>query len=96
MWFELFLAALLAAIGSITFGKFEEKTALWRRLLKLGIYLSVTGLLSYAVGRFWSLVWLFALPALGSSFHVWWCRKHGIGVFTAEPRDRYYELRGWK
>ena len=46
VWFELFLAALLIAIGSITFGHFEEKRPLWRRLLKVGIYVSVTALLS--------------------------------------------------
>ena len=47
MWFELFLAALLIAIGSIPFGQFEEKTPVWRRLLKLGIYVGVTALVMH-------------------------------------------------
>ena len=96
MWFELFLAALLIAIGSITFGHFEERRPLWRRLLKLVIYLGLTALLSWTAGRFWALIWVFGLPALGMTFHVWWCRNHEIGVYSREPRDKYYQLRGWK
>ena len=96
MWFELFIAAVILAPASIVFGHFEEKTPKWRKLLKVAIFLGVTALLSATAGRFWALIWVFGLPALGSSVHVWWCRKHGIGVFSAKPRDRYYELRGWK
>ncbi len=35
------------------------------------------------------------LPGVGLAFHLWWCRKHGIDPLTAEPKERYYELRGW-
>ncbi len=66
MWFELFLAALIIAIGFFTFGHFEERTPLWRRLLKLMIYLGITALLSWTAGRFWALIWVFGLPALGT------------------------------
>ncbi len=38
---------------------------------------------------------ILGLPSLGLMFHFWWCRKHGIDPLTAEPRDKYYELRGW-
>ena len=96
MWFEMFIAALLSAIGSTIFGQFEEKTPLWRRLLKIGIFFGITAVLSWTAGRSWALVWAIGLPLLGLSFHIWWCKKHGIRVLSAEPREKYYELRGWK
>ena len=96
MWFELFIAALLLAIGSVIFGRFEEKTPRWRGLLKLGIFVGTTAILSGTAGRFWALVWAIGFPLLGLSFHIWWCKKHGIRVLSAEPSDKYYQLRGWK
>jgi hypothetical protein len=27
---------------------------------------------------------------------AWWLPKHGINGLTGEPKDKYYELRGWK
>ena len=96
MYFDLFLAATLLATGSMIFGHFEEKTPLWRRLSKMVMYLGVTALLSWTVGRPWSLIWVLGFLILGMTYHVWWCRKYGIGVLSGEPRDKYYELRGWK
>jgi hypothetical protein len=37
----------------------------------------------------------FVAGALGLSVHAWWTRKHGIGFWSAEPRERYRGLRGW-
>ncbi len=31
-----------------------------------------------------------------SIIHAWWLPKHGINGLTGEPKDKYYELRGWK
>jgi hypothetical protein len=28
--------------------------------------------------------------------HAIWLPKHGINGWTGEPRDKYFELRGWK
>jgi hypothetical protein len=28
--------------------------------------------------------------------HGWWLPKKGINGLTAEPKEKYYELRGWK
>jgi hypothetical protein len=28
--------------------------------------------------------------------HGWWLPKQGIHPLTAEPKERYYKLRGWK
>ena len=95
MSLEWFFASVIVAAGSTVFGHFEEKTPLWRRLSKWAIYLGLTALLSRKPGRPWSLVWVFSSPYFGTSFHVWWCRKHGINPLTAEPKDKYYKLRGW-
>ena len=46
-------------------------------------------------GRPWTLGWIFGLPGVGLGFRLWWCRKHGTDPLTAEPRERYHELRGW-
>jgi len=96
MYFDLFVAALLFALGAMIFGRFEERTPLWRRLLKLALFLVITALISHNAGRPWSLVWIIGMFAIGISFHVWWTKTHGIGVFSPEPREKYYQLRGWK
>ena len=95
MYFELFLAATLMTIGGVIFGHFEEKTPVWRRLTKVAIFLGVTALLSSTVGRPWSLVWIFGALAVGTTFHVWCTKKHVICVLSPQPRDKYYQLRGW-
>jgi hypothetical protein len=28
--------------------------------------------------------------------HAWWLPRKGVNGWTAEPRERYYALRGWK
>jgi len=94
-YFELFLASTLIAVGSIIFGRFEEGVPRWRRLLKLVLFLSVTALLSQTVSRVAALLWIFGAGVLGLSFHIWWCKRHGIGIISAEPRAKYYQLRGW-
>ena len=72
------------------------QTTRWRILLKnaLGILILVS--VSYIFGRFWFYVSLVAamIPAL--IIHVWWLPKHGINGCTGEPKEKYYELRGWK
>ena len=96
MYLELFLASTLMAAGNITFGRFEEGTPRWRRLLKLTLLLVVTAILSKLFGRNWTLVFIFGAGLLGLTIHTIWCRRHGIGVWSAEPRKKYFELRGWK
>ena len=27
--------------------------------------------------------------------HIWWLPKKGINGWTGEPKEKYYELRGW-
>jgi len=54
---------------------------------------AVTGLLGQLAGRPWTFIWIFGLPAIGAAAHLIWCRRHGINPLTAEPRDRYEQLR---
>jgi hypothetical protein len=93
---EWVVSAVLAVAGITVFGHFEERTPKWRRLSKWAFYFGVTALLSRGPGRPWTFVWILGLPGVGLAFHLWWCRKHGIDPLTAEPRERYYELRGWR
>lgn len=95
MGLEWFLAAVVTALGTTGFGQFEVGSSKSRRLLRWGMYYGITALLGRTVGRPWTLGWVAGLPLVGAGFHTWWCRKHGINPLTAEPRDRYMQLRGW-
>ena len=95
LFFDLFLMAALHLIGHIIFGVFEERTAIKHKLFKVAFLLGITALISATVGHPWSLVWIVGMFALGISFHLWWTLSHGIHPLTAEPRAKYYALRGW-
>jgi uncharacterized membrane protein HdeD (DUF308 family) len=96
MELELLLLMALMLAGLTFFAHFEEKTSKWRRLLKWAIYVVVTVLIGRTAGRPWTFAWILFLPLVGVTFHFCWCHKHGIHPLTAEPRDKYYALRGWK
>ena len=92
---ELFIAAALIAFAQADFGQFEERTPVGRRLLKVAVALSLVAGWSALFGRIVAL-WAFgAWATIGLTVHFWWTRRHGINPWTAQPRDRYYELRGW-
>jgi hypothetical protein len=95
MYFQLFVAATLMAIGYMAFVRFAIDTPFSRRFMKLALYLGVTALLSAYAGAFSAWLWIFGAPGVGLGFHTWWTRKHGIGWLSAEPREKYYALRGW-
>jgi hypothetical protein len=95
MWLEVTIMASIFAIGNILFGHFEEGTPKWRRLLQFFLFIGVTILITETAGRFWFFVFLgvsFLAPLV---IHLWWLPKHGINGWTGEPREKYYELRGW-
>lgn len=96
MFFELFIAAALMALGAITFKRFEERTSPARGVLKFGMLLLTTALITYFAGSLWGLLWAVGTFTLGLAFHFWWTLSHGIHPITAEPRARYYALRGWE
>lgn len=96
MWMDLAISASIFALGNILFGHFEEGVPKWRRAAKFLLMMGLVALISAKLGRVW--VYLFiGLMLLGACvIHAWWLPRHGINGWTGEPKDKYYELRGWK
>ena len=65
-----------------------------RKVAKWTVMSVVTLAFTRVVGH-WALAFPIAMGIAGSTFHVWWCRRHGIDPIRATPRRKYYELRGW-
>jgi hypothetical protein len=96
MYFTLFVAAALHALGLVVFGRFVAYDPTPKRVAKVAVFLGLTALVTATLGETWGLVWVVGMMSLGTILHIWWCRKHGINALTAEPRAKYWELRGWK
>ena len=86
----------MVVIGMIYFGHFEEMTPKWKRVLKFIAYTTVLCLISFFFGRTWFFVVLGIMLSLVVIVHAWYLpKKKGINGLTGEPRDKYYEFRGW-
>jgi hypothetical protein len=96
LWIDVAVMTSLFALGNILFGHFEEKTPKWRRVLKLFVIVGLVTLISATAGRAWSAAFVGTLLAVAMVIHAWWLPRHGINPFTAEPKEKYYALRGWK
>ena len=96
LWIDVAVMTSLFALGNILFGHFEERTPKWRRVLKLFVMTGIVVGLSATVGREWSIAFVGTLLGVVAVIHGWWLPRHGINGLTAEPRDKYYALRGWK
>ena len=88
-------AALVFALGSIGFGRFELETPRWRRALKLALTVAVPAALAARFGAAAGLGLIVVLTAFGLAVHFVWCRRHRIDPWTAEPWQEYRTLRGW-
>ncbi|WP_439659419.1 hypothetical protein ACSHWB_44750 [Lentzea sp. HUAS TT2] len=95
MKLEWMAAAVLIAVLSPLFGHFEDRSPVWTRMARWLVYLAVLFAVEQLLGRPWTWVWIVGLPLAGATFHVMWCVRHQINPLTAEPRERYYRLRGW-
>lgn len=95
-WFEVAVIFIISAVGSVIMGHWEERTPKWRRLLKPFLLAGVSVLVSATFGRVYFFVFLCVLATLVAFIHVWWLPKKGINGWTAEPREKYYAMRGWK
>lgn len=95
-WFEIAIISSIFALGNILFGHFEERTPKWRRVAKFLLISSLAVALSALAGRVWFYVMLGGISGLFAVVHGWWLPKHGIHGLTGEPKERYYQLRGWK
>ena len=97
IWIDVAVMASLFAMGNILFGHFEERTPKWRRVLKFFIFTGGVALISSTAGRVWSVMVIGTLLSMVVVIHGWWLPvKHGINGLTAEPKEKYYALRGWK
>lgn len=96
LWFEVALVTTLTSVGTIFFGHFEEQTPKWRKLVKLIFFVFVTTSLSATAGRAWAMAFLGVTLVAVVLIHAVWLPRKGINGWTAEPKDKYYQLRGWK
>ncbi|MDQ3712782.1 MAG: hypothetical protein M3388_11275 [Acidobacteriota bacterium] len=96
MWFEISIVALLLLVGQIFGGRFEEQTPRWRILLKHALGICIFVSIAYFFGTFWFYISLVGATIPALIIHAWWLPKHGINGWTGEPKDKYYDLRGWK
>jgi len=93
---DLVLSAALLIAGNILFRHFEPTMPLWRRVVKTAIILTIVAVISYYFGHTGVLI------AWGAAFvpliyvHAIWLPRHGVNGWTAEPREKYYALRGWR
>ena len=93
---DVAIVAIIFALGNILFGHFEEGVPKWKRVVKCLLVLGLVAIISAKVGRVWVYA-LIGVMLLGAGIiHVWWLPRHGINGWTGEPREKYYELRGWK
>lgn len=95
-WFEIAVICAITTLGNILLGHWEEQTPKWRRVLKPFVICGLSVLISATAGRFWFFVMLGVMAALVTLLHAWWLPRKGINGWTAEPREKYYALRGWK
>lgn len=96
LWLEIALVSFVFALGNILLGHFEEKTPKVKRVSKFIVTLCIVCLISYYFGRIAALVLLAVSFVPVFIIHLWWLPKKGINGWTAEPKERYYRLRGWK
>lgn len=93
-WFDVAVVSSLVLLGHIAFGRFEEHKPRWRRFLKVLIGVPLCVAPSVLLGRtaLWALMGVIGVALI--VVHGWWLPKHGVNGWTAEPRERYYELIG--
>jgi hypothetical protein len=95
LWFEIALVSFVFALGNILLGHFEEKTSKWKRVGKFMVTLVMVCLISVIFGRKVAITLLSISLIPVAILHLWWLPKNGINGWTAEPRDKYYQFRGW-
>ncbi|RIW13627.1 hypothetical protein D0X99_15395 [Algoriphagus lacus] len=96
LWTEVALVSILFLLGNIYLGHFEEKTPKWRKVLKYVLTLVLVCGLSLIFSRTVALIFLASTLIPVFYIHLIWLPSKGINGLTGEPREKYYELRGWK
>ncbi len=95
-WFELAVTCGLICIGNIMLQQFAEGVPKWWRVAKMFLGGAISVCVSATAGREWFFGLLGLVTVAVLVIHCWWLPKKGINGWTAEPREKYYALRGWK
>jgi hypothetical protein len=95
-WFELAVVFGLVGIGNIVLQGFAVCEPKWRRVGKMFLGGGIAVLVSATAGREWFFVLLGVVGIAVIVIHAWLLPKHGVNGLTAEPREKYFALRGWK
>jgi hypothetical protein len=95
LWFEIAVMTSIFAFGQVFFGHFERHTPKWKRVLKIPVFIVLACTISAIFGRVWFFSFLGILCLAVTFVHAWWLPKNGINGWTAEPKEKYYVLRGW-
>ena len=95
MFFDVLAVALLLLAGNIVFRHFEPFAPMWRRFLKAAGLLIATAAVSHYFGRTWLVVALAVAFVPVVYIHAIWLPRKGVNGWTAEPKVKYYALRGW-
>jgi hypothetical protein len=96
LWFEVAVITSIFSFGYIFFGHFEMFTPKWKKVLKIVVFTVLACTISALFGRVWVFVMLGVLSSFVIVIHAWWLPKNGINGLTAEPKEKYYALRGWQ
>lgn len=89
----ILVSNLFFLLGHIFLGRFEEKTPVWRKLTNYFIFVILICTISFFCGSMAGLG-LLLLPVL--YIHLIFLPTKGINGWMGEPKDKYYEYRGWK
>ena len=95
LWFEISIVTIFYLLGNIFLGHFEERSPKWRKLVKYLVTLVIIISLSVFFGRTVALIVLGASLIPVIYVHGIVLPKKGINGWTAEPKSKYYDLRGW-
>src|SRR5690349_9433464 len=96
LWFEVAIVSIIYAVGNILFGHFEERTPKFRRIGKYILTLIIVCLISFYLGRTIDMSGLaiFLMPLVyGHGYNL--PKKKRISGWRDEPKDGYYDFRGW-
>jgi len=93
-WFDVAVVTTLLMLGQLFLGRFSEYQSRWRRLVKSALGIAMLVGTTMLAGRAWMYVELAAILCAVIVIHGWMLPRKGVNGWTAEPRERYYELMG--
>lgn len=95
MLIDVGVVTVILIFGNIVFWKFDPFLPLWKRGLKFLLIVGAAGLISNYFGHLGVAI-AFGIALLPIVYiHGIWLPRRGVNGWTAEPRDKYYALKGW-